>query len=114
MKDPGNSLSLPLPGRRAPKHRHVSQCVISFGSNLGDRRELIASAAQRIAECDLVLGGERLKTSRLFETPPIGGPGGQEPFLNAIGVFQPEAPARTVLGLPPGWENRHGRERRGP
>lgn len=112
MNDPGNPTSLPLPGQRAPRHTQVSQCVISFGSNLGDRRELIAAAAQRIAGCDLIMGGDGLKTSRLFETPPIGGPGGQEPFLNAIGVFQTEAPARAVLGLLQELENDLGRQRR--
>lgn len=112
MNQPGHPLSRPLPGQRAAKHRHISQCVISFGSNLGDRRDLIASAAQRVAACDLILDGDALKTSRLFETPPIGGPGGQEPFLNAIGVFQTEAPARAVLGLLQELEQALGRERR--
>ncbi|QEG01863.1 2-amino-4-hydroxy-6-hydroxymethyldihydropteridine pyrophosphokinase [Stieleria maiorica] len=112
MNQPGHPQSLPLPGTRAAKHRPVSQCVISFGSNLGDRRELIASAAKQIASSDLILEGDALKTSRLFETPPIGGPGGQEPFLNAIGVFQTEAPARAVLSMLQQLEHELGRQRR--
>jgi 2-amino-4-hydroxy-6-hydroxymethyldihydropteridine diphosphokinase len=86
--------------------------VVSFGSNLGDRRDLIAAAAGRIAACELILDGDRLNTSRLFETPPIGGPGGQEPFLNAIGVFQTTASARAVLDLLQELENGLGRQRR--
>lgn len=112
MIDSGDPTSLPLPGQRPPRHTQVSQCVISFGSNLGDRRELIAAAAERISKCDLILPGESLATSRLFETPPIGGPGGQEPFLNAIGVFQTESPARAVLDLLQQLENELGRQRR--
>jgi 2-amino-4-hydroxy-6-hydroxymethyldihydropteridine diphosphokinase len=112
MNDQGPFTSLPLPGQWPPRHTQVSQCVVSFGSNLGDRRDLIAAAARRIAECDLVAAGDELRTSRLFETPPIGGPGGQEPFLNAIGVFQTTAPARAVLDLLQELENVLGRERR--
>lgn len=112
MNGPRQSLSLPLPGARDAQFTKVSQCVVSFGSNLGDRRELIAAAAKRIAACNLVLPGDRLQTSRLFETPPIGGPGGQDPFLNAIGVFQTTAPARAVLDLLQELEDSLGRQRR--
>ncbi|MCO8123176.1 2-amino-4-hydroxy-6-hydroxymethyldihydropteridine diphosphokinase [Stieleria sp. TO1_6] len=117
MNEPESPLSHPLPGRRAIEPSRISQCVISFGSNLGHRRELISLAAQQIAASDVVLRGSGsqaggLQTSRLFETPPIGGPGGQEPFLNAVGVFQTVAPARAVLSLLQGLEDRLGRERR--
>lgn len=53
-----------------------------------------------------------LRTSRLFQTPPIGGPGGQDPFLNAIGVFETTAPARTILDALQELEMRLGRQRR--
>lgn len=89
-----------------------TQCLISFGSNLGDRRVVIAEAARRVAESGVVaepcaeLSGEsseepvqRLRTSRLFETPPIGGPGGQSPFLNAVAAFATEASAAEVLDV---------------
>ncbi|KLU04634.1 2-amino-4-hydroxy-6- hydroxymethyldihydropteridine pyrophosphokinase [Rhodopirellula islandica] len=94
-----------------------TQCLISFGSNLGDRRVVIAEAARRVAESGLVAaagekhagqqdGGDaphgspaNLRTSRLFETPPIGGPGGQSPFLNAVAAFATEASAAEVLDL---------------
>ena len=76
-----------------------SQCVISFGSNLGDRVELISEAARQIASSPLVREISELRTSRLFETPPIGGPGGQEPFLNAVGAFETKASARQILEM---------------
>lgn len=114
-------LSHPVPGRSNPPRPPVSQCVVSFGSNLGERRELISLAARKLAESNLVLGDVcdefpnepgGLRTSRLFETPPIGGPGGQEPFLNAIGVFQTVAPARGVLDFLQELELELGRQRR--
>ena len=91
------------------------QCLVSFGSNLGDRRELIAEAARRLSESDVVLQGDDgtgLKTSRLFETPPIGGPDGQEPFLNAVAAFETTTPAREILTLLQWLENELGRQRR--
>jgi 2-amino-4-hydroxy-6-hydroxymethyldihydropteridine diphosphokinase len=88
----------------------TAQCIISFGSNLGNRDELIASAAKVIADCSLLHG--ELQTSRLFETPAIGGPEGQEPFLNAVGAFETHASAREILELLQTIESDLGRQRR--
>ncbi len=87
----------------------TSQCLISFGSNLGDRDRLIAEAAQQIASSGVTA---ELRTSRLFETPPIGGPHGQEPFLNAVAAFDTEASAREILELLQQVEQQLGRQRR--
>ncbi len=87
----------------------TSQCLVSFGSNLGTRESLVARAAALIAESSLVQG---FRASRLFETPPIGGPGGQEPFLNAVAAFETPAAARDILILLQGIETQLGRERR--
>ncbi|MAI35459.1 MAG: 2-amino-4-hydroxy-6-hydroxymethyldihydropteridine diphosphokinase [Rubripirellula sp.] len=86
-----------------------SQCLISFGSNLGDRHALIADAAKAVASLPMVNG---MQASRLFETPPIGGPTGQEPFLNAVAAFDTEASAREVLGCLQALETDLGRKRR--
>ncbi len=88
----------------------TAQCIVSFGSNLGNRLELMASAARMIARSSLI--STTLKTSRLFETPAIGGPGGQEPFFNAIGAFETEATARQILDLLQQIEMELGRHRR--
>jgi 2-amino-4-hydroxy-6-hydroxymethyldihydropteridine diphosphokinase len=90
----------------------IAQCLISFGSNLGDRDDLIASAARRIADSSVAEPTCPLTTSRVFETPPIGGPGGQEPFLNAIGRFDTRASAREILELLQQIELELGRQRR--
>lgn len=86
-----------------------SQCLISFGSNLGDRHALIADAAKAVARVPMVNG---LRASRLFETPPIGGPTGQEPFLNAVAAFDTEASAREILDCLQAIETDLGRQRR--
>ncbi|MEL6109049.1 MAG: 2-amino-4-hydroxy-6-hydroxymethyldihydropteridine diphosphokinase [Planctomycetota bacterium] len=102
--------SHPLPGSSEHVSRRVSQCVISFGSNLGERREVLAAAARRVASSSLI--ESEFRTSRLFETPPIGGPGGQSQFLNAIAAFDTTASAREVLAFLQQVENELGRTRR--
>ncbi len=87
----------------------TSQCLISFGSNLGERGALIAEAAKRVSDSPWV---RELRTSRLFETPPIGGPQGQHPFLNAVAAFDTDASARQVLELLQATEQDLGRQRR--
>ena len=86
-----------------------SQCLISFGSNLGDRHALVADAAKAVARLPAVAD---LRASRLFETPPIGGPTGQEPFLNAVAAFNTEASAREILDCLQTIEMDLGRQRR--
>jgi 2-amino-4-hydroxy-6-hydroxymethyldihydropteridine diphosphokinase len=85
------------------------QCLISFGSNLGDRNALLAKAARIVAADARV---HRLASSRLYETPPIGGPGGQEPFLNAVAAFDTDASAAQILSLLQRVENDLGRDRK--
>ena len=70
-------------------------CLVSLGSNLGARHPLLAAAAAQLAGSGVVTGP--LRTSRLYQTPPIGGPGGQEPFLNAVARFRTTASASEVL-----------------
>ncbi|TWT80965.1 2-amino-4-hydroxy-6-hydroxymethyldihydropteridine pyrophosphokinase [Planctomycetes bacterium CA13] len=86
-----------------------AQCLISFGSNLGNRDTVLAEAAARLDASTMV---DSLATSRLFETPPIGGPGGQEPFLNAVAAFETSSSAREILHLLQSIEDDLGRTRR--
>jgi 2-amino-4-hydroxy-6-hydroxymethyldihydropteridine diphosphokinase len=67
--------------------------VVAFGSNLGDRRSAILSAA---AEVGRMLSNFRL--SPLIETLPVG-PGleGDPLYLNAVGVGESAASARELL-----------------
>jgi 2-amino-4-hydroxy-6-hydroxymethyldihydropteridine diphosphokinase len=82
--------------------------LISFGSNLGQRELLVADAARIIASSSLV---HNLRASRLYETPPIGGPDGQPPFLNAVAAVDTAASAREILDLLQQTEQRLGRKR---
>jgi 2-amino-4-hydroxy-6-hydroxymethyldihydropteridine diphosphokinase len=50
-----------------------------LGSNLGDRRALL-----RAAVTTLEAQGDVTAVSPLYETEPVGGPEGQEPYLNLV------------------------------
>ncbi|TWU04965.1 2-amino-4-hydroxy-6-hydroxymethyldihydropteridine diphosphokinase [Stieleria varia] len=93
----------------------INQCLVSFGSNLGDRHRLIADAAALLSQSAVVADSSldaNFRASRLFQTPPIGGPGGQEPFLNAVAAFDTRASAREVLLLLQHLETELGRQRK--
>ncbi len=53
----------------------------------------------------------------MYETDPVGGPGGQGRFLNLVIAIESEAPARSLLGMCHRLESAAGRvrnERWGP
>ena len=54
-------------------------CYLGIGSNLGNRRDNIRLAIKKISALKYT---KVLKSSRLIETTPIGGPAGQGKFLN--------------------------------
>lgn len=85
------------------------QCLISFGSNLGNRDAVLAEAASLIAAEDSV---NHFAASRLYETPPIGGPDGQETFLNAVAAFETNSPAAEILAKLQSIEDKLGRLRK--
>ena len=63
----------------------MSPCLIGLGSNLENRRATLDLAVQCLANHPAI----RLKaTSCWHETPPIGGPPGQRPFLNGAAVVE--------------------------
>lgn len=65
------------------------RAYLGLGSNLGDRvahlREAIASLEEVVA------------VSGAYETEPLGGPGGQDPYLNAVVALETERPPRALL-----------------
>lgn len=87
----------------------VPQCLISLGSNLGDRFELMRSAAALIAREDQV---SHIRCSRIFTTPPVGGPSGQSVFLNATAVIETTLSTAGVLSLLQQTEQQLGRVRK--
>lgn len=61
----------------------MPRCLISLGANLGDPLKTIGAAAELLLD-RLQVVSQAFKLSRLFRTPPVGGPAGQPPFVNAV------------------------------
>jgi 2-amino-4-hydroxy-6-hydroxymethyldihydropteridine diphosphokinase len=72
-------------------------CLISLGSNLGNRRENLEAAAARLAVHPQI---RLLARSMWRETAPVGGPTGQDRFLNgAIRIETSLAPHELLACL---------------
>lgn len=67
----------------------MTRAFLGLGSNLGDRRALLADAVAAIPDVVAV--------SQLYETAPVGGPGGQDRFLNLVVELDTERTARELL-----------------
>jgi 2-amino-4-hydroxy-6-hydroxymethyldihydropteridine diphosphokinase len=81
---------------------------IALGSNLGDRLSHLRAAAEALARHPAV---SRIIRSRIYETPPVGGPEGQGAFLNAALQLETTLSARELLELLLAIERSRGRER---
>jgi 2-amino-4-hydroxy-6-hydroxymethyldihydropteridine diphosphokinase len=57
----------------------MAQCLVALGANLGDRRATLSQAVARIAASP---GITLVAQSDWYETPAVGGPADQPPFLN--------------------------------
>ncbi|GAA3696568.1 2-amino-4-hydroxy-6-hydroxymethyldihydropteridine diphosphokinase [Nonomuraea antimicrobica] len=82
--------------------------VLSLGSNLGHRFRTLQEAVDTLFDAP---GLEFVKASPVYETEPVGGPGGQRPYLNAIVVAETTLEPRTLLERVQGVENAFGRVR---
>jgi len=63
----------------------MAVCYLGIGSNLGDRRQNIRIAVNKV---NLLKGTKVIKLSRVIETLPVGGPKGQGKYLNAAMKIQ--------------------------
>lgn len=61
----------------------MPKCLISFGANIGDPAETIHRAVE-LLQARLTRARLPLTVSRFYRTPPVGGPEGQPPFINAV------------------------------
>ncbi len=59
----------------------ATTAYIAFGSNLGNRHATLAGAYRALASHPKI---RPLRRSKLYETAPVGGPGGQGRFLNTV------------------------------
>ena len=69
----------------------LRRVVLGLGSNLGDRRRNLREAIESLPSVVAVSG--------VYETEPLGGPGGQDPYLNVAVVITSDVPARQLLGM---------------
>jgi 2-amino-4-hydroxy-6-hydroxymethyldihydropteridine diphosphokinase len=67
------------------------RAFLALGSNLGDRWALLRAAVAAVP--DLVA------VSPVYETAPVGGPGGQAAYLNLVLELDTERSARQLLEL---------------
>ncbi len=86
----------------------MRRCVLSLGSNLGDRLAVLESACDYLAD---VFGGLRL--SQVYETEPVGCPEGSPFYLNACVEVETDMPAEEILQLCLRIEAELGRTRSG-
>jgi len=83
--------------------------LLGLGSNLGDRRRLLRDAIDSLPRVTAQSG--------LYETDPVGGPGGQSKYLNMVVSIDSDSSARELLGRCHRLESAAGRvrgERWGP
>jgi 2-amino-4-hydroxy-6-hydroxymethyldihydropteridine diphosphokinase len=86
------------------------RAFLGLGSNLGDRRRYLREAVQS-------LGPAVTAVSSVYETEPVGGPHGQDRYLNVVVELHTDLTARELLGVCHRLETAAGRvrgERWGP
>jgi 2-amino-4-hydroxy-6-hydroxymethyldihydropteridine diphosphokinase len=81
---------------------------IGLGSNLGDRRARLDAAVKALSETP---GIAVRAVSSFYETAPVGGPGGQEPFLNAAAQLETDLGPEHLLQALHAVEHQQGRVR---
>lgn len=76
---------------------------MGLGSNMGDRRSALRRAVSSLPGVVAV--------SPVYETEPVGGPPGQEPYLNLVVELDTDRSPRQLLELGARLEAAEGRER---
>ncbi len=85
------------------------RAYLGLGSNLGDRRAHLRAAVAALPDVVAV--------SPVYETEPVGGPPGQDRYLNVVVALDTDRTPRELLELGRGLEEAAGRvrnERDGP
>lgn len=67
------------------------RALLGLGSNLGDRRQYLVDAVESLNGVVAV--------SPVYETDPVGGPGGQGAYLNIVVVLETDLGPRALLGV---------------
>jgi len=82
---------------------------MALGSNVGDRQENLEQALEALQEQP---GITVTQVSSFIETDPVGGPPGQDRYLNAAAELSTDLSARELLGVFLNIESQLGRVRR--
>ncbi len=82
--------------------------LVALGSNLGDRRQTLDQAVEKIAVCR---GVSLLAASAWHATDPIGGPTGQGQFLNGAVLLDTSLSALQLFAVLQSIESAAGRDR---
>lgn len=85
----------------------MTRAFLGLGSNVGERLDNLREAAGRLRE----RGIQVRRSSRIYETAPVGGPDGQGDFLNAVIEVDTDSDARALLDACLAVEEEMGRER---
>jgi len=72
---------------------------LSLGSNVGDRAAMLAKAIEAIAAIPGISLGMPQDVASLYETAPVGGPGGQPRFLNTAARLRTSRTPHDLLRL---------------
>jgi pantoate--beta-alanine ligase len=84
-------------------------CLVGLGSNLGDRVSQLSAALDALRSLRQT---RLLRHSTLIETAPVGGPAGQERYLNGAALIETELPVEELWSQLSQIEQQLGRERR--
>lgn len=86
----------------------MANLLISLGANLGNSYETMIAASCMLNEA---FGRECVRFSKLYRTPPVGGPMGQSDFLNAVARIQTRLSCWEVWDVVKRIEKDLGRQR---
>jgi 2-amino-4-hydroxy-6-hydroxymethyldihydropteridine diphosphokinase len=86
----------------------IRRCVLSIGSNLGDRLTYMQGAVDALADTPEVW---LTAVSPVYETEPVDAPADSQEFLNAVVLLDTTLTARTLLERALAIEDAYGRER---
>jgi len=81
------------------------RAFLGLGSNLGDRWQHLRDAVVSLDSVGLVM------VSAVYETEPVGGPAGQEHYLNVVVELDTDLSPRELLGVCRRLEGAAGRVR---
>jgi 2-amino-4-hydroxy-6-hydroxymethyldihydropteridine diphosphokinase len=86
----------------------MATALISLGSNLGDRKATLDAAVEKLRQA---AGIDQVVASSYHATKPVGGPEGQDEFLNAAARLRTSLSPRELLTELQRIEQELGRER---